>query len=59
VLDPFSGLGTYEPVYENVRVPDYNTFESDPNLKARLQGAKIDGFEGAKMLEIKINRKQR
>jgi len=26
-------------------------------LRPRLQGAKIDGFEGVKMLEIKINRK--
>lgn len=57
MLDPFSGLGMYEPVHENVRIPDFSTFESDPNLKARLRGAKIDGFEGVKMLELKINRK--
>ena len=27
------------------------------DLKARLQGAKVDGFEGAKRIELKINRK--
>ena len=27
-------------------------------LLTRLRGAKIDGFEGAKMLELKINRKR-
>lgn len=27
------------------------------DLRRRLQGAKIDGFEGVKMLQLKINRK--
>lgn len=27
------------------------------DLKARLLGAKVDGFEGAKKIELKINRK--
>ena len=27
------------------------------DLKARLQGAKVDGFEGVKKIELKINRK--
>ena len=57
VLDPFSGLGVYQPVHDELKIPDQSTFETDPNLKARLQGAKIDGFEGIKMLELKINRK--
>lgn len=26
-------------------------------MKARLQGAKVDGFEGVKWLELKLNRK--
>ena len=29
-----------------------------PELLTRLRGYKIDGFEGAKMLELKINRKR-
>ena len=40
-----------------MQIPDFTIFETDPNLKARLRGAKIDGFEGEKMLELKINRK--
>ena len=28
-------------------------------MKARLQGAKVDGFEGVKKVELKINRKLR
>ena len=43
MLDPFSGLGTYEPVYENVRVPDYNTFESDPSKCQQIFLTIIDG----------------
>ena len=33
------------------------TLSAFPDLKARLQGAKIDGFEGVKMLQLKLNRK--
>ena len=56
-METYSGLGIYAPVHQNVHIPDQETFENDPNLKARLQGAKVDGFEGVKMLELKINRK--
>ena len=35
----------------------YNFIVQNTDLKVRLQGAKVDGFEGVKMLELKINRK--
>ena len=56
-METYSGLGIYAPIHQNVHIPDQETFENDPSLKVRLQGAKVDGFEGVKMLELKINRK--
>lgn len=35
VIDPFSGLGVYEPVFDNVRIPEQATFESDPSKSKR------------------------
>ena len=39
------------------RISSHNTITHNIDLKARLQGAKVDGFEGVKKIELKINRK--
>ena len=45
-----------------MRLIHVSTFSLDKylieELLTRLRGAKIDGFEGSKMLELKINRKR-
>ena len=42
-----------------MQIPEQEKFEQDCNLLQRLRGAKIDGFEGVKMLNLKINRKRK
>jgi len=59
VIDSYHGLGSYQPAQKGLIMPDIDNFETNPCLLARLRGAKIDGFEGPKMLELKINKKRR
>lgn len=33
VLDPYTGLGVYQPVHESVHVPEQDMFEKDPSKR--------------------------